>query len=278
MAKLSAETTALLKPLEQREDINPYERYYFGYQYGLGREHLVPYLKANGVKFSGANIAEIGCGESGVLAAFANEGAAEVLGIDIRDLAIASSEKAFDALGLKAEFAIHNITDDPIPERWHNHFDFVTLRDVIEHLNDTETSLRNVMEFIKPGGWLYIVFPPYYSPFGAHQHLLDNTLGKIPYIQSFPDPIFNLAYNNARLAIDVDEVSRLRTIRLTINKMRRAIKNAHLELVREELYLLRPVFKMKFGLPTVRANILKHIPGIRELGALEASYLLRKPL
>jgi hypothetical protein len=35
---------------------------------------------------------------------------------------------------------------------------------------------------------------------------------------------------------------------------------------------------MKFGLPAIKANFLKAIPGIRELFALEASYLLRKPL
>jgi hypothetical protein len=70
----------------------------------------------------------------------------------------------------------------------------------------------------------------------------------------------------------------LREIRLTIDKFRRAAKNARLEIVNEELYFLRPVFKMKFGLPAIKANFLKAVPGIRELAALEASYLLRKPL
>jgi SAM-dependent methyltransferase len=277
MARLSAETTALLAPLASRSDLNPYERYYFGYQYGLGREYIAPYLHASGVTLKGASICEIGCGEGGVLAALTQEGPSEVLGIDIRDSALESSRKGFDALGLKAEFVNHNITEDPIPAQWKDHFDFVTLRDVIEHLNDTETSLANVMQFVKPGGWLFIVFPPYYSPFGAHQHLLDNTMGKLPFIQGLPDAIFNRAYKNARLQIDVDEVARLRTIRLTIAKMRSAIKNAQLELVREELYFIRPVFKMKFGLPPIKANALKFIPGVRELVALEASYLLRKP-
>ncbi|HYM20962.1 MAG TPA: class I SAM-dependent methyltransferase [Candidatus Kapabacteria bacterium] len=278
MSKLSAETTERLRPLESRSDLNPYEKYYFGYQYGLGREYIAPYLKSNGVVLSGSRICEIGCGEGGVLAALAQEGAAEVLGIDIRQSALESSRKGFDAMGLHGEFAVHNITAEAPPPQWKEHFDFVTLRDVIEHLDDTDVSLRNVMQFVKPGGWLFIVFPPYYSPFGAHQHLLDNTMGKLPYLQTMPDAIFTKAYKNARLQIDVDEVSRLRNIRLTIAKMRRAIKNAKLELVREELYFIRPVFKMKFGLPPVRANLLRHIPGLRELAALEASYLLRKPV
>ena len=278
MPKLPPRTQKKVDLIATRDDINSYDRYYFGYQYGLGSEYIAPYLKSEGVKLEGATICEIGCGESGVLAALAEEGAAEVVGIDLRDLAIQSSEKIFEAVGIKGEFAIHNIITQPPPDKWRGHFDVVLLRDVIEHLEETELSLRHVMDFMKPGGWLYVVFPPYYSPFGAHQHLLDNTLGKLPYIQLLPDPIFTKAYKKARLHIDVEEVSMLRGIRLTIGKMRRAIKNALLDLVDEQLYFLRPVFKLKFGLPPIKANFLKHIPGLRELAALEASYLLRKKL
>ncbi|MDP4221242.1 MAG: class I SAM-dependent methyltransferase [Bacteroidota bacterium] len=276
MAKFPPRTEEKVNILAKREDINSYDRYYFGYQYGLGTEYIAPYLKSKGVPLSGARICEIGCGESGVLAALAEEGAAEVVGIDLRDLAIESSKKIFDAIGINGEFAIHNIITQPPPEKWRAHFDIVLLRDVIEHLEETELSLRHVMDFMKPGGWLYVVFPPYYSPFGAHQHLLDNTVSKFPYIQLLPEPLFKQAYKNARLQIDVEEVSMLRRIRLTISKMRRAIKNALLELVDEELYFIRPVFKLKFGLPPIKANLLKYIPGLRELAALEASYLLRK--
>ena len=276
MTKFPPETEEKIKLLAMHEDINSDVRYYFGYQNGLGSEYIVPYLKAKGVQISSARICEIGCGESGVLAALADEGAAEVVGIDIRDVAIESSEKIFSALGIKAEFAIHNITEQATPEKWQGHFDIVLLRDVIEHLDETELSLRHVMDFMKPGGWLYVVFPPYYSPFGAHQHFLRNRVSKLPYIQLLPNAMFTKAYKNARWQRDVEEVTRLRKIRLTIGKMRRAIKNALFELVDEQLYFLRPVFKLKFGLPPVKANLLKHIPGLRELAALEASYLLRK--
>jgi SAM-dependent methyltransferase len=276
MPKFPPRTKEKIKRISQREDINAYDCYYFGYQYGLGSEYIAPYLKSKGVELHNSRICEIGCGESGVLAALAEEGAAEVVGIDLRQVAIESSQKLFDAIGLKGEFAIHNIITQPPPEKWREHFDLVLLRDVIEHLEETELSLRHVMDFMKPGGWLYVVFPPYYSPFGAHQHLLDNAMGKLPYIQLLPERLFTKAYKNARQQIDVEEVSMLRRIRLTISKFRRALKNALLELVEEQLYFLRPVFKLKFGLPPIKANILKHMPGIRELAALEASYLLRK--
>jgi SAM-dependent methyltransferase len=276
MPKLSTRTAERVKLLESRSDLNQYERYYFGYQYGLGSEYIVPYLKKHGVDLHGKHICEIGCGEGGVLAALAEEEPMEVVGIDIRQSALDSAKKTFDALELEAEFAIHDITNSPTPDNWKAHFDFVTLRDVIEHLLDTEKSLSHVAEFVKPGGYMFIVFPPYYSPFGAHQHLLDNAMGKLPYIQTLPDPLFTKAYKKARLQIDVDEVAHIRNVRLTIAKMRKTINDQGFELVREELYFLRPVFKMKFGLPAIKANFLKALPGVRELFALEASYLIRK--
>ena len=276
MPKLSTRTAERVKLLESRSDLNSYERYYFGYQYGLGSEYIVPYLEKNGVNLNGKSICEIGCGEGGVLAAIAEAKPSEVVGIDIRQSALDSAQKTFNALDLRAEFAIHDITNSPTPDKWKEHFDFVTLRDVIEHLLDTEKSLGHVAEFVKPGGYMFIVFPPYYSPFGAHQHLLDNKMGKLPYIQTLPDALFTKAYKKARLQIDVDEVAHIRNVRLTIAKMRKTIKSQGFELVREELYFLRPVFKMKFGLPSIKANFLKSLPGIRELFALEASYLIRK--
>ncbi len=253
------------------------DRYYFGYQYGLGAEHLVPYLKSKGVSFEGKTICEIGCGEGGVLAAMADAGTAKALGIDIRQEALDRAEIIFRALGINSEFRIHDVTNQETPPEWCEQFDFVTLRDVMEHLHETDRSLRHVMDFLRPGGYLYVVFPPYYSPFGGHQHLLQNVWGKLPYIQGLPDALFRPLTKTARYGIDVDEVIRLREIRLTIGKFRRAAKQAGLELVDEQLYLLRPVFKLKFGLPAVKLNVLRHVPVLRELGVLEAGYLLRKP-
>src|SRR5689334_18622638 len=110
MPKLSARTADRVRILESRSDLNQYERYYFGYQYGLGAEYIVPYLEKHGVSLKDSAICEIGCGEGGVLAALAEAGPKEVVGIDIRQSALDSAQKTFDALDLKAQFAIHDIT------------------------------------------------------------------------------------------------------------------------------------------------------------------------
>lgn len=266
-----------VRELEKIPAITANERYYFGYQYGLGVDYIVPHLRSCGVDFAGKNICEIGCGEGGVLAALADQGAAYALGIDIRQEALDRAEIIFPALHIPSDFKIHDVTNQQTPTEWRSKFDFVTLRDVMEHLEETDISLRHVMEFLRPGGYLYIVFPPYYSPFGGHQHLLQNFWGRLPFLQFLPNALFQFLIKSGR-SIDVEEVTRLRKIRLTIAKFERAVKEAGLEIVDEQLYFLRPVFKLKFGLPAIRVNILRHIPGLREVGALEAAYLLRMPL
>lgn len=276
MPELSPEVQRRLAVLEGAPGVTANDRYYFGYQFGLGYEYVVPYLTECGISLPGKNVCEIGCGEAGVLAAIKDAGANNVVGLDIRQEAIDRARAIFDGLHLKGDFALHNITEEDTPPAWKEAFDLVILRDVIEHLDETVESLKHVMEFVKPGGHLYIVFPPYYSPFGAHQHLLKTFWGRMPFLQLLPDSLFRPLTSKARHAIDIQEVARLRDIRLTIDGFRSATKTVGLEIVREELFLLRPVFKMKFGLPTIKANVLRHIPGLRELVALEASYLLRK--
>jgi SAM-dependent methyltransferase len=274
MAQTATEQ-ARVKELEGVPGITENDRYYFGYQYGLGVQAIVPYLTERGVQFSGKSICEIGCGEGGVLAALADEGAAHSLGIDIRQEAIDRAEKIFKVLEINSEFRIHDVTNQDTPTEWREKFDFVTLRDVIEHLDDTVGSLKHVMDFLKPGGSLYVVFPPYYSPYGGHQHALANFWGKLPFIQYLPDPIFGAMIKSGR-KLDIEEVSRLRHIRMTTAKFRKAARAAGFDVIDEELYFLRPVFKLKFGLPALKVNILKGLPFVREIFALEAGYLLRK--
>src|SRR5579872_381625 len=155
---------ARVRELERVPEITANERYYFGYQYGLGAEHIIPYLRRKGVAFEQKNICEIGCGEGGVLAALADQGAAYALGIDIRQEAIDRAEIIFRALfsplqvgrgqgGIRWDFRIHDVTNQETPPEWSQKFDFVTLRDVMEHLEDTEGSLRHVMDFLRPGGY-----------------------------------------------------------------------------------------------------------------------------
>ena len=76
--------------------------------------------------------------------------------------------------------------------------------------------------------------------------------------------------------VDITEVRRLNKIRLSPAKFKRAATEAAYSLVHEQYFLLRPVFKMKFGLPTIPLTRIKWLPGVKEMLSLEANYILQK--
>lgn len=257
------------------EDIPASVKYYWGYQYRLAKEVLVPYLRKQGVFKSGNRVAEVGCAEAGVLMAFAEAGAQEVLGTDIEQLRLDMGATIASRLTIPLTLSSHNVLFDALKPEWQQTFDLVILRDVIEHLDDTELALKNVQRLLKPGGFLFVEFPPYNSPFGGHQHLLRNTMGRFPYTHLLPKPLFEKMTASGWHTVDIDEVRRLATIRLTPKSFKAAATSAGYTICREQYYLLRPVFTMKFGLPTIPLTPIKWIPGVKELLSLEANYILQ---
>lgn len=258
----------------QASEISDNDKYYWGYQFRLAADVLVPYLQRYGAFRSGYKVAEIGCAEGGVLAAFELSGAQSTLGTDIAVSRLETGRAINRLLGVKALLTEHDVIyEEPKPE-WLHTYDLVILRDVIEHLDDTEISLKNIARLLKPNGCLFVTFPPYHSPFGGHQHLIKNKWGKIPFIHLLPRKIFFELIANGK-TIDVEEVRRLRDISLTTKKFMKAAENAGYGLYHEEYYLLRPVFKMKFGLPTISLTPLKSLPLVQRIFSMEAAYILR---
>lgn len=269
------EITNFKAAVDAEPTIEPIDKYLWGYMYGLAKEYMIPYLESKGVAIRGASIIEIGCAEGGNLCAMAEHGARDLAGTDIATERLESAAHIASLLGLSISYSSHDIIgDDPMPE-WVGRFDVAFLRDVIEHLDDATAALRNIKKVLKPGGVLYVTFPPFYSPFGGHQHLLGNWVGKIPYMQLLPGPIFRSMVSTSTIERNKVEVERLHRIRMSTNKFRRAARDAGYEITDEKLYFIRPVFKMKFGLRPISADIVRPLPGIRDLVALEAGYILK---
>ncbi|HPI19924.1 MAG TPA: class I SAM-dependent methyltransferase [Candidatus Kapabacteria bacterium] len=249
--------------------------YYWGYQYRLGKEYIVPYLTRLGVFKKGDSIAEIGSAEGGVLMAFAQQGTNRLLATDIVPYRLHDGEQIAKASNLEIDFVKNDIINEPVPTEWKEKFDLVILRDVIEHIDDTKKCLKNISKLLKKGGSLYVTFPPYTSPFGGHQHTLQNIWGKIPYIHLLPTFIFRKLISSGR-APDINEVMRLRDIRLNHCKLTKAANECNFEVFHKDFFFLRPVYKMKFGLPALRLNAISFLPCVKNFFALEASYILKK--
>lgn len=269
--------TDIIKDLVFKSEISDNDKYYWGYMYDLGRVTIAPYLTKLGIFKKGDSVIEIGSAEGGVLHALADKGAVDCLGTDIAESRLEMGRKITGIAGLNVDYVYNDIIYGEPETEWLNKYDIAILRDVIEHLDDTEIALRNISKVIKPGGYLFVTFPPYNSPYGGHQHTLAGKLpSRLPYIHHLPEKIFRKLIKSGR-ANDIEEVVRLLDIRLSPEKFKKAAKSAGYEIFKEEYYLLRPVFKMKFGLPTIKLGFLSKSRLIRNFLCMEASYILRKP-
>lgn len=250
-------------------------KYYWNYQYELGRQFIVPFAIKTGCFKKGDSVFEVGSAEGGVLAAFVEEGGRGAIGSDIAQDRLEMGEKISKKLELPISFSNHNIISEDIPLEWKEKFNLVLLRDVIEHLDDTLLAITNINKIIKPNGFLFVSFPPYYSAFGGHQHTLGNFMGKLPFIHILPNFIFHKLIAGGRNA-DIEEVKRLQNIKLTTKKFETAVLKSGFEIFKREFYLLRPVYKMKFGLPSIKLTKLAFLPLVKNFLSLEALYVLKK--
>lgn len=249
-------------------------RYNWNYQYRLGEEVLVPLLIQKNVFHPGDSVFEVGCGEGGVLTTFAKAGVKTAVGTDIHDERLIQGKAFISVEGQSIELSHHNILEDDIPEKWRNQFDLILLRDVIEHLEDTRLALQRIKFLMKKGAFLFITFPPYYSPFGAHQHIVKNFWGKFPYIQMMPKAVFFKMIQSGR-KLDVQEVIKMRDIQLSPEKLKRAALQAGFKVYSEDYYILRPVFKMKFGLPELKLPRQLNGDFFQNVCSTEAAFILQ---
>ena len=115
-------------------------------------ENQVEALKRH-LSLRSAKVLDIGCGGGLFLSLLKKEGA-QVAGIELSD-----SRAHFAATRHNLEIHKHPIESDFWQENYENHFDAVTLWDVIEHVNYPFQTLQCAVNVLKTGGLLLIDTP-----------------------------------------------------------------------------------------------------------------------
>lgn len=145
------------------------EKTYAMWQFEKGEDTIRFFLEKYSAKemFEGKKVLDFGCGAGGKSLYYASMGAEKVTGIDVVEGYKQESEALAEKLGLadKFEFVIGSATESGFPD---NSFDTIIMNDFMEHVGDPEKVLVEAKRIVKPGGRIYINFPPYYHPFGAH--------------------------------------------------------------------------------------------------------------
>ncbi|MBO5648823.1 MAG: class I SAM-dependent methyltransferase [Clostridia bacterium] len=155
---------------------------YAEWQYERGFETIRLYMDGYTKEemFSGRHVLDMGCGAAGKSLYYASLGAAHVTGVDVVSHYREESEALAKKLGLteRFTFVLGSAYELPFPE---GSFDTVIMNDFMEHVDNPRAALQEAMRLLRPGGRIYINFPPYYHPTGAH---LSDAIN-IPWVQLF---------------------------------------------------------------------------------------------
>jgi ubiquinone/menaquinone biosynthesis C-methylase UbiE len=130
--------------------------------------------------FRDKTVLDIGCGGGGKTCYYGTFGPKEMIGIDIvphyaEEGNAFAREKGLDD---RVRFMTADSAELPFAD---NTFDTIIMNDAMEHVDRPELTLEECFRVLKPGGHLYINFPPYYHPYGAH---LSDAIG-IPWVHAF---------------------------------------------------------------------------------------------
>lgn len=110
---------------------------------------------------SGKRVLDIGCGDAGVLIAFAEEGA-RCAGIELDEKSLARAAVRAEEHGVEIDLRSGIAEALPWPDA---SFDLVILDNVLEHVTDRPKTLDEIHRVLAPGGLLYMVTP---KPFSAY--------------------------------------------------------------------------------------------------------------
>lgn len=155
---------------------------YAEWQFEKGENTIAFYLKkyTSDEMFKGKRVLDIGCGAAGKSLYYASIGAEHVTGIDVVERYKDEAESLARKLELshKFTFVCGDASKLPFDD---NSFDTIIMNDAMEHVAEPEKVLDDCMRVLTPGGRIYINFPPYNHPFGAH---LSDAIS-IPWVHCF---------------------------------------------------------------------------------------------
>ncbi len=136
---------------------------YFDFEKYQG-DLLIEYLYQKGISIKNKKLLDVGSGIGGYDAAFHKEGARVFsLDLDVPVVVLSNCHVMGNALTMP-------YTNDI--------FDIVICSSLIEHVQNPVLLLMEILRVIRKEGFLYLSFPPYYSPVGGHHFSPFHLLGE----------------------------------------------------------------------------------------------------
>ncbi len=246
---------------------------YFDIQILNAEKHVIPFIEEKILLTKGMRVLEIGCGEAGVLKAFADRGCIG-LGVEFDKSRIDNANN-----WLKEDIdagKITLVTKDiylTTPQELGS-FDIIILKDVIEHIHNQQKLIGWLKTFLKYRGVIFFGFPPWQMPFGGHQQICSNKLtSRMPYYHLLPRFMYKAIltkYNEP-----VEELLEVRDTGISIERFEKIVQQKKYTILHKKFFLINPIYEWKFGWKA-REQIfpLNKIPFIRNFFTTCVYYLI----
>jgi len=241
-------------------------------------KHIVPYIQQFMTLGPETRMAEIGCGEGGNLRPFLDLGC-QVTGIELseRKIGLSRGYYAGHPNVKNLEFINKNLFHVELDERLK--FDLIFMRDTLEHIEDHEELMVRLRKLLRPGGRVFLAFPPWRMPFGGHQQLCQSKfLSKLPYFHLLPNPLYVAVLKVfGEPQIKVDEMLEIKSTRISLGRFFRLLRRHNFEIENEIKWLVNPNYEIKFGMKPRKLPVWMNIPWIRDF-YITTYYCLIRPV
>jgi len=248
---------------------------YFNEQAYTAKNYVIPFV-SNEIRIStNTSILEIGCGEGGNLLPFLEIGCEKIVGVDLSQSKIENAKKYFanHPNNKNIEFLFADIYE---VENLGT-FDFIMMRDVLEHIHDQEKFMFYVKKFLKPNGKFYLGFPPWVNPFGGHQQICKSKfLSKLPYFHILPAGIYKFILKSfGETNSVIQALLEVKTTAISIQRFEKILNLANYKIDRKDFYFINPNYEIKFKLKPRKLNkVIGSIPYLREFLITTNYYLI----
>jgi SAM-dependent methyltransferase len=251
---------------------------YAEWQFEKGAETIRFYLRFADADamFRGKDVLDIGCGAAGKTVYYASLGARSIVGLEILERYRAEAESLAASKGCADRFAfvVGDAAAMPFADA---RFDTIVMNDAMEHVAEPLAVLRECARVLKPGGRLYLNFPPYDHPFGAH---LSDRIG-IPWahrlfsertlVQAYKDLTAGLPDAEERVSLRIGPDGRggerfTYINRMTIRRFRKILAESGMSVAHYREEPLRRVLAPLAKLPGLREFFVKMVVCILDGG------------
>lgn len=243
------------------------------------RGYILPFIEKHLPLSPEVKIMDIGCGEGGVLVPFLEKGCRAV-GVELDELKSGYARQllASHAERGSVEIINQNIYEEDALARFRGQFDLVILKDVIEHIPNQEKFIPYLKKFLKPGGFVFYGFPPWYMPHGGHQQVCRSKfLSMLPWFHLLPNPIYKgiLRLSGEYPAV-INELLENKATGISIERFERITLKSGYQVRERVLFLINPIYQQKFGLkPRKQFRFIAAIPWIRDFFSTCAYYMVQ---